>query len=502
MKVTIIDNEIYLAQSISSKLNRHGFETELFTTYAQALKGSNGDIYLVSNNIPREKSTHLIKKFKDKIIILMVSVYHSMNIKKALSYGVNDYILKPFHLDELVRKIKHYQDFFNVKATINTYQSYLQHSFRDVMLPKKVNFLTFPLVIYSRSSIYVDKLILEYIQEKNQLFVFIPIMQGEWKKKIKSTTSSTLIYVKNVHYLSTKESRELMKLLKGKKFILSTTVPIESEYKTITIDRESRHYDGHEIMNIETYIQFVILKYQYQFPDTVLSKKLGFSRKSLHERRVKYNIRKQKTKAKTTKKKDGSMTKKLFLLIGAPGSGKTTDASIIAKRHKGSIVHYSTGDMLREEVQNGTQLGNTINEFIKKGALVPLDIIMNTIITAIKNAPTEIVLIDGYPRSVEQMDELDKVLKKEKGIELVSVIEVRVSEEVAKNRILGRAAEAITVRSDDNMEVFQDRMKVYHESLAEIQEFYSKKNLLKVCDGEKTVDVVVSLMENFILIRV
>ena len=304
MKVTIIDNEIYLAQSISSKLNRHGFETEFFSTYVEALKESTGDIYLVSNSIPKEKSRRLIKKFNDKVIILMVSVYHSIHIKEALSFGVNDYILKPFHLDEVVRKIKHYQDFFNVKTAITTYQSYLQHSFGDVNSAKKVNISTLPLVIYSCSSSYVDKLILDYIQDKKQLFIFIPILQGEWKKKIKATNASTLIYLKNVHYLNTKESRELMKLLHGKKFILSTTVPIESEYKTITIDNESKHYNGHEVMKIETYIQFIILKYQYQFPDTVLSKKLGFSRKSLHERRVKYNIRKQRLNAKTTKRKD------------------------------------------------------------------------------------------------------------------------------------------------------------------------------------------------------
>ena len=195
------------------------------------------------------------------------------------------------------------------------------------------------------------------------------------------------------------------------------------------------------------------------------------------------------------------MTKKLFLLIGAPGSGKTTDASIIAKRHKESVVHYSTGDMLREEVASSSQLGKTINGYIEKGALVPLDIIMDTIITAIKNAPTEIVLIDGYPRSVEQMKALDEVLKTEEEINLVSVIEVQVSEEVAKDRILGRIAESEIVRSDDNMEVFQDRMKIYREPLAEIQEFYSNKSLLKVCDGEKTLDVIISLMEIFILSR-
>ena len=176
------------------------------------------------------------------------------------------------------------------------------------------------------------------------------------------------------------------------------------------------------------------------------------------------------------------MKKKLFLIIGAPGSGKTTDASIIAGRHANSIVHYSTGDMLREEVSSGSELGKTIDGFITQGALVPLNIIMDTIISAIKNAPTDVVLIDGYPRSVGQMHALDEILKNEKEIELVSVIEVRVSEYVAKERILGRAAEAEVVRSDDSLEVFFDRMKIYTTPLAEIQTFYIEKEVLEVID--------------------
>jgi len=191
--------------------------------------------------------------------------------------------------------------------------------------------------------------------------------------------------------------------------------------------------------------------------------------------------------------------KKLFLIIGAPGSGKTTDASIIAEKNE-NIVHYSTGDMLREEVASGSDLGQTINDFISKGALVPLNIIIDTIVSAIKQAPVDNILIDGYPRSVEQMTALDELLGEEEEIELVSTIEVRVSEEVAKERILGRAADAAPgeERSDDSIEVFFDRMKIYTDPLAEIQAFYTNKNLLEVINGERALEPIVEEMENFI----
>lgn len=193
--------------------------------------------------------------------------------------------------------------------------------------------------------------------------------------------------------------------------------------------------------------------------------------------------------------------KKLFLIIGAPGSGKTTDASIIAEKHSDKIVHYSTGDMLREEVASGSKLGQEIESYISKGALVPLNIIVNTIVSAINNAPVDNVLIDGYPRSTEQMTAFDELVEKEDNIELASVIEVRVSEAVAKERILGRRAEAAPgeERSDDSEEVFNDRMKIYTDPLADIQKFYEDKDLLTVINGERTLEEVVADMESFVL---
>ena len=188
--------------------------------------------------------------------------------------------------------------------------------------------------------------------------------------------------------------------------------------------------------------------------------------------------------------------KKLFLIIGAPGSGKTTDAGLIAEKHE-DIAHYSAGDMFRAEVATGSELGKTIEKYISAGNIVPIEIAIETIVGAIKKAPTPVVVIDGYPRSMEQMEELDKYLAKEPEVELVNVIEVEVSEEVARDRVLGRARGA-----DDNNEVFNNRMKVYTEPLAAIQAFYSERKLLAKINGERSVEEIVDEMDQFIQSRV
>lgn len=187
------------------------------------------------------------------------------------------------------------------------------------------------------------------------------------------------------------------------------------------------------------------------------------------------------------------MNKKLILIIGAPGSGKTTDAELIAKQNADTIKHYSTGDLLREEVASGSERGKIINSYISAGNIVPIEIAIETIISAIKNTSFNTIIIDGYPRSTEQMNALDEYLKKENSIELVSVIEVEVSEETARDRVLGRARGA-----DDNNEVFNNRMKVYTDPLADIQNFYSKQSLLTKISGEASIEEVVQKMQDFI----
>ena len=188
--------------------------------------------------------------------------------------------------------------------------------------------------------------------------------------------------------------------------------------------------------------------------------------------------------------------KKLFLIIGAPGSGKTTDAELIAAKND-AITHYSAGDMFRVEVASGSEQGKIIDSYISKGNIVPIEIAIETIVSAIKRAPTDVVIIDGYPRSEEQLTALDNYLTPEHGVELINAIEVVVSEEVARDRVLGRARGA-----DDNDEVFNNRMKVYTDPLAIIQNFYEAKEMLVKINGECSIEEIVDEMETFITSKI
>ncbi|MCB4772435.1 MAG: response regulator [Sulfurovum sp.] len=293
MKIIIVENELYLAQSIASKLGENGFETEIYSSTKEAMQSS-GDVYLLSTNLPGQSTTPLITQFKEKIIILMVSYINNDTVGEPLKLGAKDYIVKPFMIEELLRKIEHYQEYQELKKYTHLYQEYMENLLQDIETDFDVNTLSTPLVIRTNYQRLVDKIVFEYTHKNNRLLTFIPLEKKVWKEKLESIDINSLLYITEIHTLKKVDRDFLLNALKGRDFILSSTIDLECDYSTIILNTESKLYDQNEILTIDDYVKFIINSFQYKFPDTELSKKLGISRKSLWEKRKKYGLFKKK----------------------------------------------------------------------------------------------------------------------------------------------------------------------------------------------------------------
>jgi len=293
MKIIIVENELYLAQSIASKLGENGFETEIFSSIKEAMQ-SNGDVYLLSTNLPGQNVTPLITQFKDKIIILMVSYINNDTVGEPLKLGAKDYIVKPFMIEELMRKIEHYQEYQNLKKQTLFYREYMQNLLQEIETDFHAEKLTPPLVIQTNYQRLVDKIVFDYAYKNHKLLTFIPLGSKEWKNKIIQSGKESLLYITEIHTLKKSEREYLLDQLKERKFILCSTSETETDFPTITLNTDSKLYDQNEILTIDDYVKFIVNSFQYKFPDTELSKKLGISRKSLWEKRKKYGLFKKK----------------------------------------------------------------------------------------------------------------------------------------------------------------------------------------------------------------
>ncbi|MEA1952831.1 MAG: response regulator [Campylobacterota bacterium] len=293
MKIIIVENELYLAQSIASKLGENGFETETYSSIKEAMN-SNGDVYLLSTNLPGQNTAPLITQFKDKIIILMVSYINNDTVSEPLKLGAKDYIVKPFMIEELLRKIEHFQDYQNLKKHTMLYQEYMQNLLQEIETDFNPAKLTFPLVIQTNYQRLIDKVVFEYAQMNNKLLTFIPLGEKSWKEKITTCSTHSLLYITEIHTLKKTDREQLLSLLEMYDFILCTTTEIETSFPTMTLNTDSKLYDQNEILTIDDYVKFIVNSFQYKFPDTELSKKLGISRKSLWEKRKKYGLFKKK----------------------------------------------------------------------------------------------------------------------------------------------------------------------------------------------------------------
>ena len=175
-----------------------------------------------------------------------------------------------------------------------------------------------------------------------------------------------------------------------------------------------------------------------------------------------------------------------LLLIGAPGAGKGTQAVKLAEAY--SIPAISTGDIFRHNVKNETELGKQAKAFMDRGEYVPDSLTNDLVRDRLSQTDAKAgFLLDGYPRTAEQVNELDSILEAE-GSQLDAVVQLTADTDEVVRRLLNRAIEQ--GRADDTEDVIRRRLEVYEEQTAPLTNVYAKRGLLITVDGLGEVETV------------
>ena len=168
-----------------------------------------------------------------------------------------------------------------------------------------------------------------------------------------------------------------------------------------------------------------------------------------------------------------------IVIFGAPGSGKGTQSARIVEKY--GLNHISTGDVLRAEIKNGTELGNTAKGFIDNGQLIPDELIINMLAGVLDSfKESKGVIFDGFPRTIAQAEAL-KVMLNERGQEVSVMLDLEVPEDELMTRLIKRGQES--GRADDNEETIKKRLVVYHSQTAPLIDWYKNDGKYQHING-------------------
>lgn len=173
-----------------------------------------------------------------------------------------------------------------------------------------------------------------------------------------------------------------------------------------------------------------------------------------------------------------------IVIFGAPGSGKGTQSEKITEKY--GIRHISTGDVLREEIKNGTELGKTAKRYIDEGQLLPDELIIDILASVLDSMKGHNgVIFDGFPRTIPQAEALKKLLL-DRGQDITAMLDLDVPEKELITRLLKRGQES--GRADDNMETIKKRLDVYKSQTFPLIEYYKKEGKYNHIKGVGALD--------------
>lgn len=175
-----------------------------------------------------------------------------------------------------------------------------------------------------------------------------------------------------------------------------------------------------------------------------------------------------------------------IILFGPPGAGKGTQSRYICEKY--NLTYISTGEMLREEIANKTEIGKQVEDIINKGHLVSDEIVEEIIEERMEAHPDAVgFLFDGYPRTIKQAEDLEVILPKH-NTEIAGVLSLEVPEDILIQRMLDRGK--TEGRADDNIDTIKRRFMEYHEKTKPLLDFYKNKGLLHEINGVGNIEEI------------
>ena len=302
MKILIIENDTYLAQSISNKLEDRGYECVISKDSQLKLdKNDVFDIVLLSYDFCEGSCSNLIKRFQKSIIIVMIKYINDDSVTKMFKAGMHDYILKPIIVDELIRKMEHYRQFDKLQKEVVFYKNYFEFIEGILNIPFPFTY-NLPLIIRSCSQRSADIYAMRYARLKNIHFNFLSLKEVDWKNILNTNDKNEIVYLTGLEQIKKSERNELITKLQKQNVLFSFVSQEEIPFSNIVdISTTTNCVEvGGEIMPVKDYEKMMIAKYEGLYSDIELAKELGISRKSLWEKRKRYGILKQRKNTKQT----------------------------------------------------------------------------------------------------------------------------------------------------------------------------------------------------------
>ncbi len=306
MNILVLDDDIYLGLKVTSRLLEDGHHCDNFICPSEVNLSKDYDAVLLSTNLASDACNKIIKNYKNSTIILLVTYVSDATVTKPIKAGADDYVLKPFSMDELIRKIHHFDEYRAIQREAVQYKEYFDFMFENIDTQVDPDSVELPLLIETNDQKFADKFVFDLSNTNDKQIKFISITNTTVQTVIGEIEANNnyIYYISDFHSLKKSFKQQMINVLEGKNVIISS-LELEDEFlaeckanslnmQKVEIKNSNQLITNDNIMTINDYVKLIVTNFQYKYPDTELSKKLGISRKSLWEKRKKLDIEKKK----------------------------------------------------------------------------------------------------------------------------------------------------------------------------------------------------------------